>query len=1080
MKLTAPIVFALCLTAPAQQAPAPRASAQTTFTDPANLRGERVSPTNGHDLPIDQGPTGLAQLLRKLNTRTSILNIVAHPDDEDGGMLTLYARGLGARVADLSLTRGEGGQNFVTADFEDALGLIRTQELLANDRYTGVTQLFGTEVDFGFSKTKEEAFAKWTHDRVLYDAVRAIRIIRPLVITATFIGNVTDGHGQHQVSGEIAQEAFKAAADPNVFPDQIAEGLLPWQALKVYARVPFAEINSKGVYDYATNQYVPARFTNYVTGKVTTTKPNADVEVPEGTTDPLLAVSAANPSDLPSDVATTANAPFSYAQFARIGLRLQRTQISKNMTLPVSGSYNSGYTLYGSVLCNAPTNARFPLKNSVILSQARSSNNTAILDQARTSNNAVTLSEARSSNNAVILSQARTSNNAVTLSEARSNNNAVTLSEGRSSKNAVILSEARSAQSKDPCILPAAALPPEASSDEQAPTARPITAQGNALGKHTEDAPRAEGPIYNPNLTTQPNFFTGIDTSIEGIATLAPSAPPFLHYQLARLTQEVEAADQAFDPQNPAKVAPSLKDALQTTDALIGLLSIVVMDATQKANALHELRIKRVQLNDALVLALNLHIDSTTQIADIPAATSPHVETRVTELYGDSLAPRALWLENADQLHFTYIANIPGSTRTGGQPPVGQRIFFNNALPSTFTTVVTRPYFVREDTETPVYKLIDPQLRNAPATPPAFTAWSTVDYAGVNLRVGHIVHDGDQPVSIIPAVSIASAPTATVLPNGQTTAQLLATLHTDATTSANINVQSPHNWSIEAKAASPNSVNFYLHPTAPLTGPQLFHITAQTPDHHTYTEGFRPVGYPGLILTNYYTPATTRVVPVDLKLPAHVRIAYLPGTGDAVPQALASIGLAPTMITIADLTPTKLSNYDTVILGVRAYTANPDLHGAPTQSLLDFARNGGNVLVQYQTSDFTASDAPYPLNLGDAEKVVDETAPVQLLAPSSPLLTTPNQITSADFNNWIAERGHGFLDSFAPHYTALTDTHDPGGPVTPAQLPQHGGLITVQLGKGRWTYCAFALYRQLPEAVPGAYRLFVNLLTPTR
>ena len=334
------------------------ASAQTTFTDPANLRGERVSPLNGHELPIDQGALGLAQLLRKLNTRASILNIVAHPDDEDGGMLTLYARGFGARVADLALTRGEGGQNFVTGDFEDALGLIRTQELLANDRYTGVSQLFGTEVDFGFSKTKEEAFAKWTHDRVLYDAVRAIRLVRPLVITATFIGNVTDGHGQHQVSGEIAQEAFKAAADPNVFPDQIAEGLLPWQALKIYARVPFAEVNEKGVFDYATGQYVPARFTNYVTGKVTTTKPPADVTVPEGSNDPLLTVAAANPSDIPSTLAAKPTEPLSYIQFGRIGLSLQRSQISKNMTLPVAGFFNSGYTLYGSVLCNAPTTAR--------------------------------------------------------------------------------------------------------------------------------------------------------------------------------------------------------------------------------------------------------------------------------------------------------------------------------------------------------------------------------------------------------------------------------------------------------------------------------------------------------------------------------------------------------------------------------------------------------------------------------------------------------------------------------------------------------------------------------------------------
>jgi len=102
-------------------------------------------------LPEDRGADGLWQTLRKLHTRASVMMIVAHPDDEDGGMLTFESRGLGARTALLTLTRGEGGQNAMTGDFEDALGLLRTQELLSADRYFGVTQMFGTEVDFGFS-----------------------------------------------------------------------------------------------------------------------------------------------------------------------------------------------------------------------------------------------------------------------------------------------------------------------------------------------------------------------------------------------------------------------------------------------------------------------------------------------------------------------------------------------------------------------------------------------------------------------------------------------------------------------------------------------------------------------------------------------------------------------------------------------------------------------------------------------------------------------------------------------------------------------------------------------------------------
>src|ERR1039458_4603293 len=178
-------------------------------------------PVNALTLPEDRGAADLEQTLKRLGTTASVLFIVPHPDDEDGALMTYLSRGLGVRVTLLTFTRGEGGQNAMSAESYDALGLIRTNELLKADRYYGARQLWGTEVDFGFSKTQQESFEKWGHDRVLYDADMAIRMVRPQVIMSTFVGGVTDGHGQHQVAGEIAQEAFKAAADPNVFPEQL-------------------------------------------------------------------------------------------------------------------------------------------------------------------------------------------------------------------------------------------------------------------------------------------------------------------------------------------------------------------------------------------------------------------------------------------------------------------------------------------------------------------------------------------------------------------------------------------------------------------------------------------------------------------------------------------------------------------------------------------------------------------------------------------------------------------------------------------------------------------------------------------
>src|ERR1700734_2582183 len=278
-------------------------------------------------LPADRGSAALQQSLRKLATRASVMMIVAHPDDEDGGMLTYESRGQGARVALLTLNRGEGGQNIMSNDMEDQLALVRTQELLAAGRRYGVDQYFTRVADFGFSKTLEEAFAVWGKERVLYDVVRAVRLNRPLVLTAVFVGGITDGHGQHQVSGEMAQEVFKAAGDPSVFPDQIKAGLLPWTPLKVYARVPSFSVTPKGMYDYATGKWAPVRFYDYVAGKWTNAVPTTTLKISEGAYDPAIGSS--------------------YIQLSREGLSQQKSQ-NGGTGIPLSGTFDVPYHRYGS------------------------------------------------------------------------------------------------------------------------------------------------------------------------------------------------------------------------------------------------------------------------------------------------------------------------------------------------------------------------------------------------------------------------------------------------------------------------------------------------------------------------------------------------------------------------------------------------------------------------------------------------------------------------------------------------------------------------------------------------------------
>jgi LmbE family N-acetylglucosaminyl deacetylase len=183
----------------------------------------------------DAGAAGAWQKLLKLQTTASAMHTTAHPDDEHGGMLTQLSRGLGARVSLLTLTRGESGDNAIGAELFDAVALIRTEELLVAGRYYGLDhQYFTTAIDYGFSKRLEEALAKWGRENVLRDMVRVIRVDRPFVLIARFQGNARDGHGNHEAAGILTQEAFRSAGDPSRFPEQIGEGLRPWQPLKLY------------------------------------------------------------------------------------------------------------------------------------------------------------------------------------------------------------------------------------------------------------------------------------------------------------------------------------------------------------------------------------------------------------------------------------------------------------------------------------------------------------------------------------------------------------------------------------------------------------------------------------------------------------------------------------------------------------------------------------------------------------------------------------------------------------------------------------------------------------------------------
>ena len=207
----------------------------------------------------NKGAAAAWRAMLRLRSTVTVLHTTAHPDDEDGALLTWLSRKAGVRAGLLTLNRGEGGANLVGPELYDALGILRTEELLAAGRYYGVDQMFTRVTDFGFSKRLDETLEHWGKEVALGDVVHAIRLYRPDIIASRFHGKPRDGHGNHQAAGLLSAEAFRAAADPNRFPEHFKEGLRPWQVKKLYLSVresePIATLKiDAGEYDPLTGK----------------------------------------------------------------------------------------------------------------------------------------------------------------------------------------------------------------------------------------------------------------------------------------------------------------------------------------------------------------------------------------------------------------------------------------------------------------------------------------------------------------------------------------------------------------------------------------------------------------------------------------------------------------------------------------------------------------------------------------------------------------------------------------------------------------------------------------------------------
>lgn len=923
--LTALIIGAACSGRLHAQAP-----------DPSAVSSDEAS-SIALPLPEDRGQAALEQTLRRLKTTASVMMIVAHPDDEDGALLTYLSRGLGARTILFTLTRGEGGQNAMSAETYDALGVLRTAELLKADEYYGVKQLWGSQADFGFSKTQEESFARWGHERVLYDAVLAVRRERPQVIVATFVGAVSDGHGQHQVSGEIAQEVFKAAGDPKVFPDQLKDGLEPWQPLAVYSMVPFAPITDKGVFDYATGKWAAAKFRNYITGTWNTGELSTDATMPVGMRDPVLGRS--------------------YVQIAREGWGEQKSQYG-GANPALSGPATSSYHLW--------------------------------------------------------------------------------------------------------------AVAPEA---------------------------RAEGKREAHDLFH--NSQVSIDTSIAGLAHLAsPKAPEWLASGLRQIDAGMRQFEIARCGKQPVETAHLLAPLYrQARDVRARVNESADLDAQSKTGLLLELDSKISDFQGALRELLGLDLTAFTTTAssaqssgsrgssadEMPASVTPGQEFHVREHVSQSASEARLtkvWLESysGDKWRCELISAPPDPSS-----PVADPVFTVHTAPN---AQPTQPFFTRPSIEQPYYDIATPAWRGRSFPPYPLAAWAEFTFESLPIRIGEDVQTLQrvhgpggfyEPLVVTPAIGLSVTPETRILPLDGSALPVKVTVHTQGAAEGTVTLRVPAGWRSEpaeahfrrAAAGDTEPIMFSVTTDHVQAGAYSLQAVAQS-GGKSYESGWRSVGYEGVRPYNLYKAALLKTRKVDVKLAPGLRIGYVMGPGDLVPEAIEAMGVTPRLLSAREITSSDLSSWNVIVIGIRAYATRPELTAAQAR-LDEFVRQGGTLVVQYQSATFPA---PLPLAMGRTpERVVDEQAPVKLLEPGNALLKWPNAITSSDFDGWVEERGHSFLDTWDSGYTALTETADAG------QDPQRGGLLIAHPGKGTYIYVAYALYRQLPELVPGAYRILANLLS---
>ncbi|MFV0387441.1 MAG: NEW3 domain-containing protein [Pyrinomonadaceae bacterium] len=846
-------------------------------------------PTNAQVRAIyDRGAAGLGQELNRIATSASVMHIAAHPDDEDSDLLSYLARHDHARTVYLALNRGDGGQNVIGDELFESLGVIRTEELLQARRLDGGEQMFTRVMDYGFSKQRSEAARIWGENLVLGDMVRAIRIFRPLVIISRFAGIPRDGHGQHQLAGYLSPIAFKAAADPNMFPEQLKEGLQPWKALKFYRSDGFRpDPKDPPTLTINTGQY-----------------------------DPLLGRT--------------------YAEIALEGRSQHKSQ--EMGTVEYRGKVVSGVKLVDSYV-------KVPEKES--------------------------------------------------------------------------------------------------------------------------------------------DVFDGINTTLTGYAELEGNGAEAYTKEMTAAQNAINEAIAKFDQDTPAAILPLLVEGYKHARAAAeSTKSPILKDfAQRKAN----------DFADAVKRASSIVIDALSDVETINPGGSTKVSVKI-------FAP-----ENAKLSVKSVSIDAPSGWKSAkaDAPTFDPRDFRRRdeiARSSSYFEVtapnnaqITMPYWLRNPVDS--HFLYDwstaGDSKNMPFAPPLLEAKTALTINGETFEYTQPVEyryaddirgEIRRELNVVPKVTIGLESDLLIAPKADTASTynvvITAKNNTPAGISGKLKLDLPKGWKSKPDSGNfslPNSGNstaVTFDVTIPRTakiGDYPIRAYAEV-DGKQFDQEMKVIEYPHIQTHCVYKNAVLNAEVINLKV-APVKVGYIMGSGDKVPDALKRLGVSVTILDKRELSVGDLNRFDTIVVGVRASQVRPDFV-ANNGRLIDFMKNGGTLIVQYQRNDYVERGlAPYPVEMNGNARTVDENAKVTILDPKATIFNYPNHITDADFNNWVQERHLYSMTGWGKEYKPLLESHDEG------EGEIKGGMLEANVGKGKYIFTSYSWFRQLPKGVPGAYRIFANMIS---